>query len=271
MPDKIDMTSAQHYASLEKAWHEYKSEGNLVARDYIIVSYTPMVDRIAKRLYRKRPWIFDLGDLRQAGFVGLMEAVNKFEPERGYLFSTFAPRRITGSILDEINSMDWTPRSVREKIRAVLSATEQHYTENQHQPTNEEIAELSGLSTEQVVLAWEYAKKTYIGHMDTRTVAEFESGDITEINIVTTVEEDNKADVGLLVEKVDQKNILMEAVQELCTPEEAEVLRLNFYEQMSLKDIGKELGMSPPKVSALRKSAVTKLVQSSDIQGLNVE
>lgn len=271
VPEKIDMTSLQHYASLDKAWQEYKSEGNLTARDFIIVSYTPMVDRIAKKLYRKRPWIFDLGDLRQAGFVGLMEAINKFEPERGYLFSTFAPRRITGSILDEINSMDWTPRSVREKIRAVLSATEQHYTENQHQPTTEEIAEISGLTTEQVALAWDYAKKTYIGHIDTHTVSDFERSDANEINIVTTVEEDHKSDVGVLVEKVDEKNIVLDAINSLCTTQEALVLRLNFYDRRSLKDIGQEIGLSPAKVSALRKSAIAKLMESTDIQGLNVD
>lgn len=269
VPEQVDMNSAEHYASLDKAWEDYKATGDLNARDFIAKSYTPLVDKIAKRAYRKSPWLFDLNDLRQAGFVGLIEAIDKFEPERGYLFSTFAPRRINGSILDEINSMDWTPRSVREKIRAVIAATEKYSTENQRQPSNEEIAEMTGLTIEQVTQAWESSKKTYIGHIDTHTVTDFERSDSNEINIVTAADEEDAADVSLIVERSDQKEIVLSAIAELCTEEEATVLKLNFYEGKSLKDIGLHLQKSPARISSLRKNAMAKLMQSPHIQSLS--
>src|SRR5690606_734523 len=91
----------KHYSSLDSAWKRYKENNDLEARDFIIKSYTPLVEGTARRIFAKRPWIFDLEDLKQAGMIGLVNAVERYDPERGILFGTYAPMRIVGSIYDE--------------------------------------------------------------------------------------------------------------------------------------------------------------------------
>lgn len=266
-----DMSSESHYASLNAAWENYKKRGDRVARDFIIISYAPLVERIASRAYKKKPWIFDLNDLRQAGFLGLMEAVEKFDPSRNILFSTFAPRRIQGAIYDEINSMDWTPRSVREKIRSVIRATETHYGENQHRPSLEELAEISGLSKENVEIALNYAPKTYVGNIDNASVVDYESGKITGLVGFVAGAKEKGDNVEGIVDKTSTRQIFLDQISELCTDEEAQVLLLHFYDEKNLKDIAVLMGCSASKVSHLRKSALRKLKQSNSVEDFYFE
>lgn len=260
-----DITSDDHYASLNAAWREYKEEGNLVARDYIIVSYTPLVDRIAKKVYRKKPWIFEIEDLRQIGFIGLMDAVRKFDPERNILFSTFAPMRILGSIYDEINAMDWTPRSVREKIRAVLRATEEHYASNQHRPSVSDLAKISGLDEDHVRMALNYAPKTYISNVDSATVADYETKNPNNgVDFVSGMGNHHET-VEEAIDSLYATDALRDAIAQLCSLDEARVIDLHYYQEKTLKEVAAIMGYSPSKVSHIRKAALTKLFNDPNV------
>lgn len=146
MPEEKDQSALEaHYSSLDRAWKEYKEHGSIEARDFIINAYTPLVESTARRIFQKKPWIFEFQDLKQAGMIGLVNAVERYDPSRGILFGTYAPRRIIGSIYDEINSMDWTPRAMRQKIRKTLLAVQKFENDGAEAPTPAQVAESAGI------------------------------------------------------------------------------------------------------------------------------
>ncbi len=104
---------------LRDLWRRYKDEGDETARERLVVAYSPMVKFVAGRLGAGLPSHVEDADLISYGLVGLIGAIERFEPERGIKFETFAMTRIRGSIIDELRSLDWVPRSVRSRAREI--------------------------------------------------------------------------------------------------------------------------------------------------------
>jgi RNA polymerase sigma factor for flagellar operon FliA len=104
-------------SSIENLWKEYKESDSKLAKDKLLVEYAPLVKYIANRLAINLPASVDRKDLASAGILGLIKAVETFEPERGFKFETYAGHKIRGAILDELRALDWIPRSVRQKAR----------------------------------------------------------------------------------------------------------------------------------------------------------
>src|SRR5919106_3209576 len=107
---------------VQGAWDDYKSSGNPRARDSLILHYSPLVKYVAGRVAVGLPANVEQADLMSYGIFGLMDAIEKYEPERGIKFETYAISRIRGSIIDELRAIDWVPRSVRFKAREVEKA-----------------------------------------------------------------------------------------------------------------------------------------------------
>ena len=100
-------------------WTEYKRTGDKRLRDRLILTYAPLVKYVAGRLGTGLPAHVDEGDLVSYGLLGLMNAIERFDPNRDIKFETYAISRIKGSIIDELRSMDWVPRSVRSRAREI--------------------------------------------------------------------------------------------------------------------------------------------------------
>ena len=109
-------------ADIDRLWSQYKDSGSRRARDQLIVHYSPLVKYVAGRVAVGLPQNVDQADLVSYGLFGLIDAIDKFEPERGFKFETYAISRIKGNILDELRAIDWVPRSVRAKARAIERA-----------------------------------------------------------------------------------------------------------------------------------------------------
>lgn len=255
--EKMSNARAERYSSLERAWKLYKNDGDLESRDFIIKSYTPLVESTARRIYAKRPWIFDFEDLKQAGMIGLVNAVERYDPERGILFGTYAPMRIVGSIYDEINSMDWTPRAMRQKIRKTILAIQKIEGAGSGTPSQERVAEEAGISKEDVNIAMQHASMTHVSAMDNATVSSLEnnSAGTKFVSSASAI----YADMNLATEQIHQKMEIARALAQVCTEEEIDVLLLHFYEEKTLKQVGEALGFSSSKVSSLKRSALDKL------------
>src|ERR671916_2110313 len=101
----------------QQLWREYKRSGDRALRDRLILTYAPLVKYVAGRLGSGLPAHVEEGDLVSYGLLGLISAIERFDPEREIKFETFAIARIKGSIIDELRSLDWVPRSVRSKAR----------------------------------------------------------------------------------------------------------------------------------------------------------
>jgi len=104
-------------AGIVALWREFGKEREHLVRDRLVLHYAPLVKYVAGRVGTGLPAHVDVGDLVQSGIFGLVDAIEKFEPERGLKFETYAMQRIRGAILDELRSQDWVPRSVRSRAR----------------------------------------------------------------------------------------------------------------------------------------------------------
>ena len=104
---------------LTELWTDYKATGDERAREGLILHYSPLVKFVAGRVGSGLPRNVDQNDLVSFGTFGLIDAVDKFEPERGFKFETYAVNRIKGAILDELRHLDWVPRSVRSRAREI--------------------------------------------------------------------------------------------------------------------------------------------------------
>ena len=131
---------------IRRLWHAHKREGQQSARDELILHYAPLVHVVAGRIASTAPSHVDRSDLVSYGVFGLIDAVEKFEPDRGIRFETYAIARIKGHILDELRSFDWVPRSVRAKARAIDSALGLLQAELHRSPTDAELACALGMS-----------------------------------------------------------------------------------------------------------------------------
>ncbi len=126
---------------LGQLWASYKATADAEARDALIVQYSPLVKYVAGRVAAGLPQSVDQADLVSYGMFGLIDAIDKFEPERGFKFETYAINRIKGAMLDELRSIDWVPRSVRAKVRQIEQAYAKIEAAHHRPPTDAELAE----------------------------------------------------------------------------------------------------------------------------------
>src|SRR4030081_3152240 len=133
-------------AAIGLLWAEYKGSGSREARDRLTLHYSPLVKYVAGRVAVGLPQNVEQADLVSYGIFGLIDAIEKFDLDRGYKFETYAISRIKGAILDELRSIDWVPRSVRAKARALEKAYAKLESQLHRTPTDEELANELGLS-----------------------------------------------------------------------------------------------------------------------------
>ncbi|HPB46831.1 MAG TPA: sigma-70 family RNA polymerase sigma factor, partial [Microthrixaceae bacterium] len=134
---------------INAVWARYADTRDPGLRDALILNYSPLVKFVAGRVAVGLPQNVEQADLVSYGMFGLIDAIDKFEPERGFKFETYAMSRIKGAILDELRSIDWVPRSVRSKVRAVEKAFAKLEAREGRSPSEEEVAAELGWTDEQ--------------------------------------------------------------------------------------------------------------------------
>ena len=139
-------TMVERQDDTQALWREYKRTGEQAARDRLILTYAPLVKYVAGRLGSGLPAHVDEGDLVSYGLLGLIGAIERFDPDRDIKFETYAIARIKGSIIDELRSMDWVPRSVRARARDIERTIAQLEAKLTRAPTDEEIADSLGIT-----------------------------------------------------------------------------------------------------------------------------
>lgn len=149
-------------------WVEYRKNPTKEFEDRVLREYDYIPRTHAYSFLRKKPHLLDIEDLIQAGRMGLMQALTRYDPEKKVLFKTFATLRVNGAILDQINSTDWTPRPVRERIKTVIKAIEKLNGEAGDRKTDAALiaAQIEGMTLEEVEQVLEQMNKTYISHID---------------------------------------------------------------------------------------------------------
>src|SRR6476660_9452412 len=131
-------------------WAAYRSEGTRDQRDRLILHYSPLVKYVAGRVGAGLPQNVEQSDLVSYGIFSLIDAIEKFDPARGFKFETYAISRIKGAIIDELRSIDWVPRSIRAKARAIERAYSKLENELRRSPGDSEVAAELGVSEEEL-------------------------------------------------------------------------------------------------------------------------
>src|SRR5436189_3786340 len=130
-------------------WRRYKDSGDTHARERLVLAYSPLVKYVAGRMSSGLPSHVEESDLISYGLLGLISAIERFDPSRDIKFETFAIARIKGSIIDELRSLDWVPRSVRAKAREIEKANARLENKLQRAPTDNEMAEALNMEVEE--------------------------------------------------------------------------------------------------------------------------
>ena len=135
------MSSQPTGGDTQTLWHEYRATRDRGVRDRLILTYAPLVKFVAGRLGSSLPSHVDEQDLVSYGLLGLIGAIERFDPDREIKFETYAIARIKGAIIDELRSLDWVPRSVRTKAREIERANAKLEHELHRAPTDKEMAD----------------------------------------------------------------------------------------------------------------------------------
>jgi RNA polymerase sigma factor for flagellar operon FliA len=241
---------------LRDLWRRYKEEDDQAARERLVVAYSPMVKFVAGRLGAGLPSHVDDADLISYGLIGLIGAIERFEPERGIKFETFAMTRIRGAIIDELRSLDWVPRSVRARAREIEAAQNKLEHELQRAPTETELAGELGISEEMLQGSLLEIANSSVYALDELWSVSDSSGD--QVSLLDTISDPRADDPQESLASNEIKDRLTEAVASLPEREQL-VVALYYYEGLTLREIGEVLGVTESRVSQLHTKAVMRL------------
>jgi len=247
------MPACKSFSATEAAaGQKYATDGTAGDRDMLLMEHLPTVRYIARRIHERLPQHVDLDDLVSAGVVGLIDALSKFDHTKKVQFKSYAQFRIRGAILDSLRTLDWSPRELRRKGRAVEEAIRSVTQRMRRAPTEQEIASEMKLSLAEYQQLLGDLKGLEIGslHMERSE----DSGDEELTYIPGSPEEDPL----FRCLKGEMKQRLADAIDEL--PEkERMVLTLYYYEELTMREIGLTLGVVESRVSQIHSSAVLRL------------
>ena len=237
-------------------WLEYRRTGDQNIRDRLILTYAPLVKYVAGRLGSGLPAHVDENDLVSYGLLGLMGAIERFDPTREIKFETYAITRIKGQIIDELRAMDWVPRSVRARARDIERAIAELEKKLERAPTDEEIAGKLGITTEELEDSLTDIGRSSIAALDELWTVS--GGDGDQVALIDTLEDDDAPDPQGALSITEQKEALAEAIA-LLPEREKLVVTLYYYEELTLREIGEVLSVTESRVSQLHTKAILRL------------
>jgi RNA polymerase sigma factor FliA len=243
---------------LRELWRRYKQDGDDTARERLVVAYAPLVKFIAGRMASGLPSHVEESDLISYGLLGLIGAIERYDPGRQIKFETFAVARVKGAIIDELRSLDWVPRSVRARARDVERAHAALEMKLQRAPTDEEMAEKLNMSLEEFNNALlEIANSSVLALDDLWTFADPEGGG-GQLSVLDTIQDPNAIDPEAEAHTSELKDRLADSIESLPDRERL-VIALYYYENLTLREIGEVLGVTESRVSQLHTKAVLGL------------
>lgn len=229
-------------------WAAYAADRSRENRDALIVNYLSLVRYVASKLGQGLPQSVEQADLASYGTFGLIDAIERFEPERGFKFETFAISRIRGAMLDELRGMDWVPRSMRAKARLVDKAQQDLEGELRRSATSREVAESLDMSEDQYqATLGQVSLSTLVGLDETLSNSE----SLTVGDTLHQVRDDGEV-------FWEMQEVLAGAIEEMPMRERV-VITLYYYEGLTLAEIGTVLGVTESRVCQIHTKAMEGL------------
>lgn len=244
---------------IQQVWKDFVKSRDPHLREKLILQYTPLVKYVMKlRNVRHSPF-FDSSDLISSGTIGLIEAVDRFDPERGVTFQTYAIRRIRGAIIDETRRLDPLKRSGRAKLKKIQNAEGALAQQLGREPTDREVAQFLDMPLEK------YRRdKTQVSRMEVSLgVGDPDSHRFEELppSLENIIPDPNIEDTALVVERSETHEKLRAAIRELPKREQTIIL-FSYQEGLNLSQIASRLNVSESLICKLRARALRLLRQS---------
>ncbi|SHE35072.1 FliA/WhiG family RNA polymerase sigma factor [Caloramator proteoclasticus] len=223
-------------------------------REEMILKYIPYVKYIASRLLIGIPPGIEFDDLVSYGIIGLIDAIEKFDPTKGIKFETYATLRIKGAIIDELRKISWMPKSAFSKLTQLNLARENLESKLNREPTEKELADYIGVSVNDI-----RTTESYINYLSVISLEDiFYKSDDEDIQFKNMIENENSPQPDKIFEEEEMLTTLKKALNML--PEKDKlVLQLYYYEKLTLKEIGKILEITESRVSQLHSRAIIRL------------
>ncbi len=251
---QLSTTQESAERGIDDLWAEFKRTGAQTLRNQLIIYYSPFVKYVAGRVLAGLPRHFDEEDLVSYGIIGLIDAIERFEPDRNLRFETYAIPRIKGAIIDELRSIDWVPRSVRTKARAVEQAVTHLEATLRRTPNEVEVAAELEMTVGEFHKAMR--KISSVGMMALDEV--LRGGDRSERSTLGETLPDGGHGPVDTFEAKESKEALIRAVDGM--PErEKTVLTMYYYDGLTLTEIGDVLGVTESRVCQIHTKALRQL------------
>jgi len=246
----VDRQSTQH--ANHDLWSEYKVNGNTEAKKALIERYIKLVDYVVNRMAIGLPKSVSRDDLYSHGCMGLIDAIDKFDYDRGLQFETYASWRIRGSIIDGLRQGDWVPRSVREKAKKLEDAYQKLEQEHLRNVSDKEIMDYLQLSEQEF--------QQMLQDVSITTICSLEDPlkeDDTETRLSLLID-DKAISPESKVNEIYIKDILCKGIERL-TDKERTVVSLFYYDELSLSEIAEVMSLTPSRISQLHSKAILRL------------
>lgn len=225
------------------------------SRDDLILEHLPQIKYIAHRISAKLPAHVELNDLVSAGVLGLLDAVEKFDPSRGVKFKTYAELRIKGAILDSLRNLDWAPRSLRKRSKDL----ERAYQELEHRlgrpATEKEVCDELGITLDEFFELVDQIRGLNLGSFHEMSSPEDQRNSEPLVKYIPDV---SQRDPFFAFHKSEIRNLLAGVIDALPRKERL-VVSLYYYDELTMKNIGKVLGVNESRVSQLHTKAMMRL------------
>lgn len=241
-------------AVTDEMWRKYRQSRDAELKNEIVLAHLSLVKYLAGRLAVKLPSFIGQEDLESYGVFGLLEAVEKFNPDLGVSFKAYAYNRIRGAMIDEIRKLNWIPRTLWQKIQLLNATKERLQKELGEQASHEALAEAMGITVSELYKLEGQVNLLSLSSLDeTVSVADGE-----RVRWGDMIQDSDSPDPLDMIEKEESKQLLIKAIEEL--PEkDRTVLALYYQEELTLKEIGKVLDVSESRVCQLHTRALNRL------------
>lgn len=237
-------------------WREFKRTNDQALRERLILHYSPLVKYVAGRVSVGLPHTFDAADFVSYGIFGLIDAIERYDPERSIKFETYAINRIRGAIIDELRALDWIPRSVRQKARAIEDASATLERRLGHSPSEAEIAAELGITLAELHQTFSRLSLANVLALDEVLALGSDGGE--RISLVETLEDLSAEDPVEAYEVRETRHLLAHAINTLPDREKT-VVTLYYFEGLTLAEIGNVLGVTESRTSQIHSKAVLQL------------
>ena len=225
------------------------------SRDALILEHLPQIKYIAHRISAKLPSHVELNDLVSAGVLGLLDAVEKFDPSRGVKFKTYAELRVKGAILDSLRNLDWAPRSLRKRSKDLEKVYKELEQKFGRPATDKEVCDELGISLEEFFELVDQIKGLNIGSFHEMAS---QDDDRNGEPLVKYVPDAPQMDPFFVFHKSELRTLLTGAIDALPKKERL-VVSLYYFDELTMKEIGKVLGVNESRVSQLHTKAMLRL------------